>query len=82
VYTPLQVHGARTGHAIAYLRNGDVATIVPRLTKILAGDWQGTTAALPEGRWSNRLTGAKVSGGAVPLQELLKDFPVALLVRE
>jgi (1->4)-alpha-D-glucan 1-alpha-D-glucosylmutase len=37
--------------------------------------------ALPEGRWSNRLTGAEISGGGVRAQDLLKDFPVALLVR-
>ena len=37
---------------------------------------------LPEGRWRNRLTGADVEGGDVGIKGLLKDFPVALLVRE
>jgi (1->4)-alpha-D-glucan 1-alpha-D-glucosylmutase len=36
---------------------------------------------LPEGRWRNRLTGADVEGGTISVKSLLKDFPVALLVR-
>ena len=37
---------------------------------------------LPKGRWRNRLTGGVVEGGVIPMKMLLKDFPVALLVRE
>ncbi len=81
-YTPLRVEGAKACHAIAYLRGEDVATIVPRLVKTLGGDWQRSTVELPEGAWSNRLTGARVSGGRVEMAEALRDFPVALLVRE
>jgi (1->4)-alpha-D-glucan 1-alpha-D-glucosylmutase len=63
------------------LRGDSVATIVPRLTAML-GDWQEAIVLLPEGRWSNRLTGATIAGGPVQIEELLRDFPVALLVRE
>ncbi len=36
----------------------------------------------PKGRWRNRLTGGVVAGGVISMKMLLKDFPVALLVRE
>jgi (1->4)-alpha-D-glucan 1-alpha-D-glucosylmutase len=81
-YIPLMVDGAKYDHAIAYLRGEDVVTVVPRLTVKLAGVWKDTTVTLPEGRWENRLTGARVEGGEVGIKGLLKDFPVALLVRE
>ncbi len=80
-YRPLEIAGAKADHAIAYLRGDSVATIVPRLTAML-GDWQEAIVLLPEGRWSNRLTGATIAGGPVQIEELLRDFPVALLVRE
>ena len=81
-YTPLVVNGAKRDHVIAYLRGDTVATVVPRLTVKLIGTWRDTTVALPEGRWRNRLTGAVVDGGRVAVKSLLRDFPVALLVRE
>jgi len=56
--------------------------VVPRLVKTLNGDWQQTAVELPEGKWTNQLTGARVDGGSVAMASLLKDFPVALLVRE
>jgi len=55
---------------------------VPRLTQTLAGAWKETVVTLPEGRWMNRLTRMSVDGGRVLMKNLLKDFPVALLVRE
>jgi len=81
-YIPLMVDGAKHDHAIAYLRGEDVVTVAPRLTMKLAGVWKDTTVTLPEGRWKNRLTGAMMEGGEVGIKVLLKDFPVALLVRE
>jgi len=48
----------------------------------LDGVWKDTVVTLPEGRWRNRLTAARVEGGEVGIKGLLKDFPVALLVRE
>jgi (1->4)-alpha-D-glucan 1-alpha-D-glucosylmutase len=81
-YTPLTVAGERAEHAIAYLRSEDVATIVPRLTMMRNGEWERTAVELPEGRWRNRLTGAEVGGGRVAMEAALRDFPVALLVRE
>jgi (1->4)-alpha-D-glucan 1-alpha-D-glucosylmutase len=81
-YTPLTVEGAKAGHVIAYLRGESVATILPRLVATLGGAWGDTTVELPMGRWTNRLTGAAVAGGRVAMKELLRGFPVALLVRD
>jgi (1->4)-alpha-D-glucan 1-alpha-D-glucosylmutase len=81
-YAPLRVNGAKAGHVIAYLRGEDVVTVVPRWVKVLGGNWHQTAVKLPEGRWMNRLTGAVVDGGKVGVSELLRDFPVALMVRD
>jgi (1->4)-alpha-D-glucan 1-alpha-D-glucosylmutase len=86
-YLPLQVEGSQARHAIAYLRGDDVATVVPRLVTLMGskrqrGEWRQTVVELPRGRWMNRLSGAFVEGGKVAMEEALRDFPVALLVRE
>jgi len=81
-YTPLKVRGAKAGHAIGYLRGEAVATVVPRLVLRLDGDWDGTAVELPRGRWTNQLTGAEMEGGRVQMEELLREFPVALLTKE
>jgi len=81
-YTPLTVEGARGEHVIAYLRGDAVATVVPRWIMTISGAWRDTSVLLPQGRWTNRLTGAAVEGGRVAMKNLLRDFPVALLVRE
>jgi (1->4)-alpha-D-glucan 1-alpha-D-glucosylmutase len=81
-YTPLEVDGAKHDHAIAYLRGEDVVTVVPRLTVMLDQSWKDTIVVLPRGQWRNRLTGAGMAGGVMTMKMLLKDFPVALLLRE
>ncbi len=81
-YTPLIADGPKSHHVIAYMRGDAVATVVPRLTMKLGGPWRRTMVMLPDGRWRNRLTNAMVEGGKVAVEELLKDFPVALLVRD
>jgi (1->4)-alpha-D-glucan 1-alpha-D-glucosylmutase len=81
-YTPLEVDGDKHDYVIAYLRGEDVVTVAPRLTLKLGGAWKDTIVVLPKGRWRNRLTGGSVAGGVITMRLLLKDFPVALLVRE
>jgi len=81
-YTPLLSEGAKREHVIAYLRGDAVATVVPRLSSRLMNAWRDTTVPLPDGRWKNQLTGEEVMGGKVAMKALLKEFPVALLVRE
>ncbi len=81
-YTPLEVDGDKHDHVIAYLRGDDVVTVVPRLTLKLGGAWKDTIVVLPKGEWRDRLTGGSFKGGVNSMKLLLKDFPVALLVRE
>jgi (1->4)-alpha-D-glucan 1-alpha-D-glucosylmutase len=81
-YVPMDVDGAKHDHVIAYLRGDCVATVVPRLTLKLDGAWKDTVVTLPEGRWRNHLTGVDLEGGTISVRGLLKDFPVALLVRD
>jgi (1->4)-alpha-D-glucan 1-alpha-D-glucosylmutase len=80
-YEPLEAAGARAAHVVAFCRGGEVATVAPRLVWQLGDDWADTTLALPLGLWLNELTGDVVRGGRVPLRDLLRRFPVALLSR-
>jgi (1->4)-alpha-D-glucan 1-alpha-D-glucosylmutase len=81
-YVPLPVDGTKSEYVIAYLRGEAVATVVPRWTMKMAGAWRRTTVIVPEGRWRNRLTNDLVHGGRVAVEQLLRMFPVALLVKE
>jgi len=69
-YTPLHAEGPAADHVLAFDRGGAV-TIVTRLPRGLAarGGWAGTTLGLPDGT-------------VRPLDELLRDGPVALLAVE
>jgi (1->4)-alpha-D-glucan 1-alpha-D-glucosylmutase len=80
-YTPVEAQGPKAQCVVAFTRGEHVMTIAPRLPLTVAGDWAGTTVEVPTGRWTNRLTGEPVDGGVIGLGELLKGFPVALLVR-
>jgi (1->4)-alpha-D-glucan 1-alpha-D-glucosylmutase len=42
--------------------------------------WGDTTVTLPDGGWTNAITGAVVSG-TLPVAELFAELPVALLER-
>jgi (1->4)-alpha-D-glucan 1-alpha-D-glucosylmutase len=81
-YTPLLAEGLRAEHVIAFQRGGSVITVVPRWTAKLGYLFKRTVLKLPGGEWKNRLTGAMFAGGRVEVEDLLSDFPVALLVRE
>ena len=55
-----------------------IATTAPaRLAR--EGGWGDSTVNLPEGTWTDLLTGTEYDGGRVPLGDLLATRPVALL---
>ncbi|MFW5933126.1 MAG: malto-oligosyltrehalose synthase, partial [Actinomycetota bacterium] len=86
-YRALWPSGSRAEHVIAFLRGDEVATVAPLQVARLgerfpSWDWQDTRVRLPEGRWTDRLSGRSLAGGPVELDTLLASFPVALLVRE
>jgi (1->4)-alpha-D-glucan 1-alpha-D-glucosylmutase len=80
-YQPLFTNGVKANHVVAFLRNDEVATIVPRFTLELKSDWVDTILELPRGNWRNEFTGQMFSG-RTSLSDLLKMFPVALLVKK
>ncbi len=80
-YLPLSVEGSKKEHLIAYLRGESVAVIASRWNARLGGNFASTAVQLPEGRWNHLLTGESFDGGSLRAQNLLRRFPVALLVR-
>jgi len=79
-YTPVAASGEAAGHLLAFDRGGAV-TVVTRLPVGLAarGGWGDTALVLPEGQWRDVISGRPVSAEAA---DVLRDLPVALLVRE
>lgn len=81
-YSPVQVSGARSDHAIAFSRAGRVVTVVPRWSIKRGDSWAGSVVELPGSRWRNVLTNEVTGGGRIRMQSVLHRFPVALLIRE
>jgi (1->4)-alpha-D-glucan 1-alpha-D-glucosylmutase len=91
-YTPLAADGPAANHVVAFARGGRAVTLVTRLPVGLRrrGGWAGTTIPLPAlpahaPGWVDVLTGAVYTGGRgarVPVAELTRRLPVALLVSE
>jgi (1->4)-alpha-D-glucan 1-alpha-D-glucosylmutase len=81
-YKPLTVKGPKAQYVVAFTRGKRVMTVAPRLPLTVNGDWAGTEIQVPAGSWKDRFTGKSIAGGLVRVEELLKEFPVALLVRE
>ncbi|MEZ5266340.1 MAG: hypothetical protein R2755_32140 [Acidimicrobiales bacterium] len=84
-YRPLAADGPAAAHAVAFARGDDVIAVTGRLTWRLTrpgGGWAGTTLALPPGRWRNVYTGERFDTADLALDEALRRFCVALLIRE
>jgi (1->4)-alpha-D-glucan 1-alpha-D-glucosylmutase len=80
-YQPLRVAGPRASHAVAFSRAGELAVLVPRLVTGIADGWAGTTVTLPDGTWTDVLTGEKTDGGEASVAALLRRFPVTVLAK-
>jgi (1->4)-alpha-D-glucan 1-alpha-D-glucosylmutase len=84
-----------TGNAVAFGRGragGEatggkdgitVVTVATRLPIALErhGGWGDHTLTVPQGSWTDQLSGRDHPGGSIRLADLLTDLPVALLVR-
>ncbi len=80
-YAAISADGPAAGHVLAFDRGGAL-TVATRLPVGLAErGWGETGLPLPTGTWADLLTGREHDGAAA-LQELLADYPVALLIRE
>lgn len=80
-YTPMTTVGAASGHAIAFDRGGAL-TVATRLPVGLAasGGWGDTVLLRHSGSTTDALTGRTFEGSTIRLDELLRTYPVALLV--
>jgi len=83
-YRAIFAAGPAREHAVGIVRTLDdapqviaVATRTP-LALERAGGWRGTTLTLPEGTWTDRLTGREYSG-TVEMAQLCAELPTVLL---
>lgn len=76
----MPAHGPVGRHVVAFDRGGviAVATRLP-LGLARAGGWCDTALSLPVNEVKDLFTGRVYSGGETPLDDLLADYPVALL---
>jgi len=86
-YVPVTADGPAAGHAVAFQRGGAAITVVTRLPVGLRrdGGWRDTVLPLPErgdDGWTDVLTGTRYRGPRVPLGDLTRVLPVALLAPE
>ena len=78
-YEPLYSHGENAENVVAFIRGGGMIPVVQRFMRSRKGELPALP--LPEGTWRNEFTGEAFTG-EVPAGQILKKFPVALLVRE
>lgn len=80
-HTPVLATGAAAEHLVAFRRGADVLVAVSRWTVTLGeSGWRDTALPLPEGAWTDLLTG-RTHSGTVAASDLLAELPVALLER-
>jgi (1->4)-alpha-D-glucan 1-alpha-D-glucosylmutase len=78
-YRPVLADGAQREHVVAFQRGADVLVAVSRWTMRLAETgWENTSLTLPDGEWTDRLTGRRCRG-VIAIADLYADLPVALL---
>jgi (1->4)-alpha-D-glucan 1-alpha-D-glucosylmutase len=81
-YLPVLATGSASDHVVAFQRGDDVLVAVTRWTVRLAETgWGDTVVPLPDGPWTDALSGA-TSSGPTPADQLFSDLPVVLLERD
>jgi (1->4)-alpha-D-glucan 1-alpha-D-glucosylmutase len=83
-YTPVRATGAAAEHLLGFDRGAGshgAVTLATRLPRGLEqqGGWQDTAIVLAAAM-TDELTGHTFAAGPVPVAEILRDYPVALLV--
>ncbi|QLY34449.1 malto-oligosyltrehalose synthase [Nocardia huaxiensis] len=86
-YAPLFAVGDQAQHLVSFARGrtGETPEVIVAATRHSirldeAGGWGDTVLDLPQGHWTDRLTGHTFSGRA-RLEKLFARLPIALLVR-
>ncbi|GGK84913.1 malto-oligosyltrehalose synthase [Mangrovihabitans endophyticus] len=82
-YTPAYADGRLGPHVLAYDRGGVVA-VATRLPVGLSrhGGWHDTTLSLDGHSWTEVFTNTSYGGSRLAVADLLRTYPVALLVKE
>jgi (1->4)-alpha-D-glucan 1-alpha-D-glucosylmutase len=81
-YVPVLAAGQASDHVVAFRRGPDILVAVTRWTvRLTGGGWGDTVLPLPDGSWTDRLTGA-MSSGPTSTAQLFADLPVVLLERD
>jgi (1->4)-alpha-D-glucan 1-alpha-D-glucosylmutase len=81
-YFPVLATGQASDHVVAFRRGDDILVAVTRWTVRLAEKgWGNTVVPLPDGSWTDTLTGAMASG-PTSAAELFAELPVVLLERD
>jgi (1->4)-alpha-D-glucan 1-alpha-D-glucosylmutase len=80
-YLPMAATGPAANHLVAFGRSPSVIVLATRFSAHLShdGGWRDTVLTLPVGAWVDALSGLEHDGGEVPVAELLRGGPVALL---
>jgi (1->4)-alpha-D-glucan 1-alpha-D-glucosylmutase len=80
-YHPVLATGTAAEHVVAFRRADDVLVAVTRWTvRLHDTGWGDTALPLPDGSWTDTLTGA-VFGGKTSTAQLFTELPVVLLER-
>jgi (1->4)-alpha-D-glucan 1-alpha-D-glucosylmutase len=80
-YQPVCASGERAENVFAFQRSGKILTVIPRFTVKVNHQWRGTKLDLPPGTWKHEFAGGDFAG-EIYAEDLLRIFPVALLVRK
>ncbi|HUH70344.1 MAG TPA: malto-oligosyltrehalose synthase [Mycobacterium sp.] len=81
-YVPVLASGQASDHIVAFRRGDDILVAVTRWTVRLAETgWGNTVVPVPNGSWTDTLTGAMASG-PTSAAKLFGDLPVVLLERD
>lgn len=80
-YLPIEARGPKRDHLIAYQRGQNVIVIAARWNAKISGSLGATEIDLPTGSWIHLFTDETIQGGPLRAQDLMKRFPVALLMR-
>ena len=84
-YRAVFAEGDAARHVIGMARTADDVEVIALAVRAPLGlerdgGWRGTAVTLPEGEWTDRLTGERYTG-SVSAETLFSDIPAALLVR-
>lgn len=80
-YAPMFATGRHAARVVAFVRGGAAIVVAPRLLVSFDGDWGDTRITLPAGEWSNAFDEGPALSGSIPVEELWRRFPCALLER-